>query len=260
MEYELYIDIYFIINFMLNFISLNLTAKVLNIHTSIRRRIITSSIVAIWNILLIFLRVESTILIFLFQNILPIVFLMSFGLLIKEKILLIKSIILAYIIAVAVAGILQLFERYIMIGVVFFILLIITYHIILAGFAYLELLFGEKKRYLKVELYYGEIHLSLNGLNDTGNLLKDPLTGKAVSVLDLNSGKKFTTEINLSKLRRIPYHTISGVGELAVLEIDRLSIGEGSMKRWIDSPIIAFTKEKISSNNSFQIILNGEIV
>ena len=61
-----------------------------------------------------------------------------------------------------------------------------------AGISLVCLLTREKKRLIPVELSYGQTHLCLTALYDTGNTLLDPVTGQGVLILDARSAQKLT--------------------------------------------------------------------
>ena len=93
------------------------------------------------------------------------------------------------------------------------------------------LLTREKKQLVPIELSYGENHLKVTALYDTGNTLVDPITGQGVLILDAPSAQKLTgltlEQLNapveslgmLPGLRLIPYHTVGNSGFLLALRL-----------------------------------------
>ncbi len=103
-----------------------------------------------------------------------------------------------------------------------------------------------------------------SGLSDTGNLLRDPIGGKAVIVIDRERARRVFPQIcretpaALSsklavKVRMIPVKTASGSGILTAVRPDRITLLYDGEEREIDA-LVAVSKEQISSGGSDAII------
>lgn len=118
--------------------------------------------------------------------------------------------------------------------------------------------------YVPVELRYGAKHLQLTALRDTGNTLRDPVTGKPVLVLGADAAQKLTglspqqlrTPVEsmqaLPGLRLIPYRAICGSGLLLAMRVQDLRIGN-----WQGSGLVAFAPEVLSVEGKFQALTGG---
>lgn len=102
--------------------------------------------------------------------------------------------------------------------------------------------------------------IALKALIDTGNSLRELISGKPVSVIDREvfdclSGVKLQ-----EKLKMIPYHSIGKRnGMLEGYEIPEMIIEseEGSI-RW-QKVIVGISEEKVSANGNYQMILHPDL-
>ncbi len=121
--------------------------------------------------------------------------------------------------------------------------------------------------YLPVELSYGGKRLHLLALHDTGNTLKDPITGQGVLVIGADAAGELTglTKQQLAKpveamtqrilpgLRLIPYQSIGQPqGMLLALRLQDVKIGE-----WRGSRLVAFAPDGLGSGETYQALTGG---
>lgn len=121
-------------------------------------------------------------------------------------------------------------------------------------------------RYIPVELVYGQQRLCLTALQDTGNTLRDPVTGQQVLVVGADAAEQLTglsraqlrTPVEsvqaLPGLRLIPCHTVSGHGFLLALRLHNVKIGT-----WRGSTVVAFSPEQFSQDGRYQALTGGEL-
>ena len=129
--------------------------------------------------------------------------------------------------------------------------------------------FREKGGTVSVELRYGEKTLRILGLRDTGNTLRDPLTGQQVLV----AGADVAAELlgitrqelyhpvetlgagRLPGLRLIPYRAVGTSGGLMLaIRIPFIKIGTRQ-----GSGIVAFAPEGLDGNGNYQILTGGTV-
>lgn len=123
--------------------------------------------------------------------------------------------------------------------------------------------------YVPVELTYGNKQLQLTALRDTGNTLRDPVTGRSVLVVGADVAQELTglTKQQLSSpieamtagalpgLRLIPYHTIGQpAGLLLALRLPQVKIGA-----WQGSSLVAFAPEGLSREGTYQALTGGAV-
>ncbi len=125
------------------------------------------------------------------------------------------------------------------------------------------------RAYVPVELSYKGKHTKLLALQDTGNSLKDPVTGQSVLIvgsdvaklllgldkLQLASPVETVAAGILPGLRLIPYHTVgSPNGILLALRMDCVRIGASTASR-----LVAFAPEGLDTEGTFQALTGGII-
>ena len=120
------------------------------------------------------------------------------------------------------------------------------------------------RKLIPVELTYKGTTLCLTALEDTGNLLTDPITGQSVPIIDAPSAQRLTglsrqQLINpvdaigsLPGLRLIPCKTVSGGSMLLAMRLPRVKIGEDCT-----SALVAFSPEILDPQNSYQMLTGG---
>lgn len=121
--------------------------------------------------------------------------------------------------------------------------------------------------YVPVELTYGEKHLHLTALRDTGNSLCDPVSGRPVLVVDAQTAKYLTgltqqqlrspvdsiAQAPLPGLRLIPYRSVGQpAGLLLALRMQDVKIG-----KWKGSSLVAFAPDGLSREGTYQALTGG---
>ncbi len=134
---------------------------------------------------------------------------------------------------------------------------------------YLLLREGETAQYLPVCIRYGDRTVNLTALLDTGNLLRDPVSGESVLIVSAQIGMQLldltarqlgdpvetVATQKIPGLRLIPYRTVgNSSGLLLAKRFPGVRIGTKSGAR-----IIAFSPHPIGAERSFQALAGGEI-
>lgn len=132
---------------------------------------------------------------------------------------------------------------------------------------FLSGLWDRRTKYIPVELFYGGKTVRVTALLDTGNTLRDPLTGRQVLVLGADAARELTglshTELRspvetipkrpLPGLRLIPYHTIdTPEGMLLGLWVQQAKVGKQK-----GGVLVALAPEKLSEDGQFQALTGG---
>ncbi len=118
--------------------------------------------------------------------------------------------------------------------------------------------------YVPVELHYGNKHLRITALQDTGNTLRDPITGQAVLVVGADTAQALlgltrsqlenpvVTVGTLPGLRLIPYHSVGANSFLLAMRFKNVKIGtrEGST-------LVAFAPQRLSTEGEYQALTGG---
>ncbi len=123
------------------------------------------------------------------------------------------------------------------------------------------------KTYIPVELTYNNRRICLTALQDTGNTLLDPVTGRSVLVISSDAAQKLIglTPAQLSNpvetvslavlpgLRLIPFQSIGQPGGLLLaMHLKEVKIG-----KWKGSSLVAFAPELISREGAYQALTGG---
>lgn len=123
------------------------------------------------------------------------------------------------------------------------------------------------REYIPVELCHNGKKLRLLALRDTGNILRDPITGQAVLVVDADAGKTLlglspeqladpitaVASAGIPGLRLLPYRSIgSPQGMLAAIRLDNTKIGD-----FRGSTVVAFAPQKLDSEGIYRGLTGG---
>lgn len=125
------------------------------------------------------------------------------------------------------------------------------------------------REYVPVTLTYGGNTASYLALRDSGNTLRDPITGEQVLILSGRAARKLTglTPEDLASpletlakrpipgLRLIPYRTVGqGSGMLLAVRFDNVTIGRKRQRA-----IVAFAPEGMEEGSSYQVLVGGAL-
>jgi len=123
--------------------------------------------------------------------------------------------------------------------------------------------------YVPMELHYKDVKLKLTAMQDTGNTLRDPITGDYVIIIGADAATKLTglTKSQLedpisavgnaciSGLRLIPYKSVGqSQGMLLALRVPNVRIGS-----WKGSRLVAFSPGELGSKGTYQALTGGVI-
>ena len=117
------------------------------------------------------------------------------------------------------------------------------------------------KNVYKVRIIVNTECVECNALLDTGNSLVDPISGKTVSVVEENENlRKWICEYP-EKYKIIPFKSIGNEsGVLEGVTVDELVIEKGNYSIVRKQEVVALYKGSLSTDNSFQMILNRELI
>lgn len=114
----------------------------------------------------------------------------------------------------------------------------------------------KKNHFCRVRLPGDEEALAVYGLIDTGNGLRDPVSGREAAVLEEKIWQKMQKCKRPEKYKVIPFHSIGREkGILEGYEVDKIQIEEKTGCRELQNVIIAVFKGNISAKGDYQMIL-----
>lgn len=118
---------------------------------------------------------------------------------------------------------------------------------------------GCKSQTAEVTVFWDDKKLGFTGIVDTGNMLQEPLTGKAVSIVEKSAVLPLLGENWQQKkgFYLIPYHSIgTEKGWLQAVKMDRMEIQTGKKRSCIEQPILAIYEGNLGVQKNYQIILH----
>lgn len=124
-----------------------------------------------------------------------------------------------------------------------------------------------QQNFVNVELEYGKQKASVLALCDTGNTLRDPVTGQSVLIVDpriaavllglnpqqLQRPVETVAAGVVPGLRLVPYRAVGQAnGMLAAIRMQNVRIGN-----WQGSTLVAFAPEGLDADGTFQALTGG---
>lgn len=259
MYYELYIDVLFLVNFMMDYILLLLVRKMLKCTATHGNVFVGAMAGAFLTCLIIILPVLHTVLKFVLFHTVVNTMMIRFGLRIKDMRTMIKAFLTLYAGGFLLGGVMEHLRQYVKVGSMFLFIAVSAYYVVTWIWTFFESVQKMNRYRCRAKLYIGEKKYRINGIIDTGNCLHDPITNEPVSILDKKAAIKFLGNEKMEKVRYVPYHSIGKPeGVLPVLRIDKMCVENGRI-HWIQRPLIGISEEEISSGDSYQMIVNPDI-
>jgi len=125
------------------------------------------------------------------------------------------------------------------------------------------------REYVKVKLCWEDRQMQIIALKDTGNTLRDPLTGEQILVAGADVGEKLlgltpdqlrhpvetVAGSKLRGLRLIPYQAVGQPGSmLLAVRFQNARIGNRNAQ-----PLVAFAPERIAKGEMYQMLTGGTV-
>lgn len=125
----------------------------------------------------------------------------------------------------------------------------------------------KRKALVPVELVYRGRRIKLTALRDTGNTLRDPITGQVALIVGADVAQKLTglTQKQLQDpvetmrisympgMQLIPYSTIGKSGGMLLA----MRMKHVTIDRWTGSSLVAFAPESIGDGHNYQALTGG---
>lgn len=260
MYYELYVDIFFMVNFMMDTILLLIVKKMILCSASYGHILLGAATGAMLTcVVTTGLQGRTYLQWILFYGVIN-TLMLKIGLRIRWGRELLKGWIFLYIASFLLGGIFLVFRPYLRVGSLFFWLAVLSYYLVQGIWKILLLLTRRNHDYCEVELYLGNQSFRSKALIDTGNTLRDMVSGQPVNVIERQIVEQLTAEGRSLRFRYIPYHSIGKKeGIMPLIRLDRMKIIEGTHFKWIEYPLAAISEERLSEEN-YQVILNPDIL
>ena len=238
MVIKMYIELIFIVNFLLDYMILYGTKRLLK-RKNKNIRLLLGSILGSSTSIFLFINITNIKLIIIKIFISILMNLTSFG---KKEVL--KNTFYFYLISITLAGSIYLLDLT-KIKDFYFIILITITPIIIKTFIteWNNYKLIEKNKY-DVKIYYKHKEYNLTGFIDSGNRLSSPINNKPIILVNL--------EIKPNKIIYVPYNTIDSSGIITCFKPDKIIIEEQE----INNCLIGLVKDKIKMKNINCILPN----
>lgn len=269
MYYELYIDVFFLVNFMMDCFLLEIVRKILKCpatHGSVCIGAVLGAVLTC--IVTVVPGLNMPVKFVLFHAVVNVVMIKT-GLRLKRGRMFVRAYILLYICAFLMGGIMECFRRYIKAGSLFFALALAGYYASCGIWNFFTYVAARRTGHCTVQLIKGEKECHAEALIDTGNRLRDALTGKPVSIVSSEVANKLGVHIpgadeekgetKVENIRYIPYHSVGKAqGVMPIFTPDRMCIDTGR-KIWIDRPVVAVCEEYITMDD-YEMLINPDLL
>ena len=231
---KIYIEFLFLLNFLLDYMILYGTKRILKNNTK-NYKLIIGSMIGSLTTFFPYLNLNDYSFFLLKTIISLLMILVSFG---KKRFII--NYFYFYMISIFLGGFIYLFNitnSFLILiilfsfGILFFIKLYSYYH-------------NNHSNIYKVILFLAHKKYSLDGYLDTGNHLKSPISHKPIILVDFN--------INLKNYYYVPYKGLNTTGVIPCMKPDKVLINNVEIKNCL----IGFSKDKISINGCSCILPN----
>ncbi|SHJ35172.1 sigma-E processing peptidase SpoIIGA [Hespellia stercorisuis] len=259
MDYELYIDLLFLINFMMDFLLLRLVGKILKCSTTHGSLFLGALAGALSSCVIVAVPIPYPIIkILLFHTVVN-TLMIWLGLRVKEKKLFFEALVMLYISAFLLGGILESMRTIVAPLSVLFAAALAAGYGVWGIWLFIQRQARMKKVICEVVVYTGSGIYPLKALIDTGNSLYDGVSGKSVNIVDKRTARRLFPDTALYSVRYIPYISIGRESVIPVVRVQRLQV-QADREYWIEEPMIGICEENISSREEYQMILNPDIL
>jgi stage II sporulation protein GA (sporulation sigma-E factor processing peptidase) len=297
-----YLDILFLINFIMDYVILWAASRFGQFKATSKRMIVASSVGALYSLGILLLEIDHLLAIAVHVMMSIIMVLIAYGMQPIKKILqaLGYFYLIAFMTGGAMLGTINLFSREIhtspVISGMFIFTDNITYTWLLAGLATAFILGKWGARFIKRSIFrtllripiilcFGSVRIPLKALIDTGNNLKDPLTGKPVVVVEYELLRPFLPQAARSlfeknqepdvqeliktlatstwapRVRMIPFSTIGKQkGMLLGLRPDAVIVVNEGKPVWIRDVVLGVYQKKLTTDQTYQALLHPDIL
>lgn len=264
MYYELYIDIFFLENFMMDSLILLAVDRMIRSGTSYIRVLcggfIGSLLTCLW-VVVSFPAVVRVIGFYIGIN--SVMLLIAFPVSTVRQFL--KEILFLYIAAVFLGGIMGMLRPYMRFVSLFYGAAAAGYVIFIQLWKLMAFFQRRQERIIKVTLYRTDgTQVDAEALWDTGNQLRDFVTGDPVCVLTPDLASRLSSSLQEEKgYHMIPYRCVGGDDVMQVFRIEKMCVhmerNNEEADSWIRKPLLGIGKEELSLQDEYDMILNPDI-
>lgn len=262
MYYELYIDVLFLENLLLDYLLLCLLRRLLKCSCTRLRLLLgaglgSAGLCVIWLFSLNGTFVGSLLLYVIFSTAM-----VKIGLHIRGWRSLAKAVVLLYITSFLLGGIFGWLKQNLRLPVYPFLgFSLISYRVLSAAMGWLMRVRDREALLLTVVIGFHGREMEVRALLDTGNHLYDPIFRKPVSIVTEKLKCRLCQEDEVL-FCQVPFHSIGkkdGLMPAFFADYVRLET-QGGVEKRVDRPLLGITKEPLSSKNEYDMILHPDLL
>jgi len=258
MYYEFYIDVFFLVNFLMDFCVLSVSKKILKCPATYRSICLGALIGSLLTCVVVILPLQYDFVKFAISHGLISIFMIKTGLRVKWNRQFLKVYAVVYMSAVLIGGIFSALGHYVREICTFFVAAVFSYQGAIGIWNYINYQAAVRNNSCEVLICNGANRVKVKAIQDTGNRLRDSVTGQPVSIVSGEIAKKVWQDIPITNLRYIPYHTIGkNGGILPVFRVDNICLYLDE-ELWISNVLIAVSEE-MHDTDEYEMILNPDI-
>ncbi|MBO5461172.1 MAG: sigma-E processing peptidase SpoIIGA [Ruminococcus sp.] len=268
MYYEIYIDVLFLENFLINSLLL-LIVKRLEKASGGKGRVFLGGAAGAISTCLLVVSHMPLIIEYLLTFLVVDVCMIWIAIGIQNATQMFRILLLFWMTTLMAGSIFNLFRPYLRSMSLFYFLTVIMYFFVRELWEIILCFKKQQRNILKVTIITVNGKVCVKALEDTGNQLYDPISKEPVSVIGNDVAKillgceRVKEEMNMFSenlnVRYIPFHTISGSGMLPVLRAEKMILHMRE-ERSIERPLIGISSEPVSKRQLYQMILNSDIL
>lgn len=282
MRTEIYIDMVFFWNFLVDYMILRLAGNFLSIKKKRFRYVLTAAAGALFTCGTYLIPVQKEHLPELLLHALCALFMLRIGLGIQREGLICRGVLLLYLLAFLFEGFFELLAGKNVSSPVLFLVLTVGFYLTLTVMEIWAECFRVQKRNLyPITLVYKGKTCKTCGFYDSGNFLLDPLSRRPVSVIYVEALKPVLSEKTVEKLKYImvnpgelkntelfrlkphliPFHSVGETeGILLAITLDELCIHTPKEVVRIPDPILALQYVSTALGSDYEVLLNSRLL
>lgn len=258
MYHELYIDVFFLENLMMDSLLLFALDHILKCGRTKGRLFLCGALGSFLTCVVIAVPFPEIVKLFLFHAVINSIMIVL-GLKVDCAAQFVRAYVLLYATSVVLGGIMTLFRPYMRYTSLFYCAALAAYFLLLRLWKVISYLAGRQHDIVQVTLCTERGEVSAKALWDTGNRLRDFVTGSPVNVIDPELLGRMTDHVEGEKgFHMIPYRSVGGERIMKVFRIRKMCV-HTETDRWISEPVIGVAQERVSAGNEYEMILNPGI-
>ncbi len=275
--YVVYLDVFFVINYIMDYILLRLTSIIVKKKAGTFRLCAGAAVGAIYSVAALKPLVRHSIYLTILNIIISFVMVwIAFGFVSKKS--LIKNGIVLRVVSFFMGGFLNYLYYSTRVGIVineaihnrspgvtnarkFTVVTLLAYLMISLLVKFLRRYKMDEKRYYQIKLIFKGKAVIAEALYDTGNCLVEPVTGKMVHIAQGELIRQLLGRTEAQeRMYIIPYQSV-GVenGLLYGVRLDEMIIYKPEEEVHIESPVVGIYEGELSVNQKYKVILNSGV-